>query len=289
MGTVHTFQSGNKTRLTYRLWTTEQQSDSVIVLVHGLASNYTRWSEFIETTGLRRRWNILAPDLRGHGDSLSRESTTLELWADDLAAMLQHSGYKKAVLIGHSLGAHIAQHFACRHAGLTQGLVLIDPLSENGLTRGIRITRALRPLFQILIFMLRLLNRLGLYRRNLPPRDLRALDLEARRILASGDEEAFAKRYSSPLPDLVHNSLANYLQFVMEVVRPLPTPEECHFPVLLLLSGGSSFNQNGSKHSLAHMCPRTQTTIIDANHWLLTEKPEESRAAIESWFDQELG
>lgn len=286
MATVRKYQSHNETILTYRHWQSHQKKDSAIILIHGLASNYTRWSEFIEQTTLDKHWDIIAPDMRGHGDSMARERLSMELWADDLSALLRHAGYKKAVLIGHSLGAHIALHFAHRFPQQTAGLILIDPLSENGFTTSMRLVRRLRYLFQFLIFIIRLPRAIGLYRRKLPGRDLRKLDEEARQILASGDTEAFTKNYSSPLPDLVHNSIGNYLQFVMEVLRPLPTLGHCEFPALLLLSGGSSFNQDGTKHSLSHMCPQTQTTVIDANHWLLTEKPAESRQAIESWFQQ---
>ena len=286
MGTVHKYQSHNKTILTYRHWQNHQEKDTAIILIHGLASNYTRWSEFIEQTTLGKYWGIIAPDMRGHGDSMTRERISLELWADDLSALLDHAGYKKAVLIGHSLGAHIALYFAHRFPQQTAGLILIDPLSENGFTAGMRLLRRFRTLFQFLISIIRLPKTIGLYRRKLPWRDLRKLDEEARKILASGDTEAFVKRYSSPWPDFVHNSIGNYLQFVMEVVRPLPTLEHCEFPALLLLSGGSSFNQKGTKHSLSNMCSQTQTTVIDANHWLLTEKPAESRKAIESWFQE---
>jgi pimeloyl-ACP methyl ester carboxylesterase len=286
MDTVCKYQSRNETVLTYRHWQNHQGKDSAIILIHGLASNYTRWSEFIEQTTLGERWDIIAPDMRGHGDSMTRERISLELWADDLSALLDHAGYKKAVLIGHSLGAHIALYFAHRFPQQTAGLILIDPLSENGFTASMRLLRRFRTLFQFLISIIRLPKTIGLYRRKLPWRDLRKLDEEARKILASGDTEAFVKRYSSPWPDLVHNSIGNYLQFVMEVVRPLPTLEHCEFPALLLLSGGSSFNQNDTKHSLSDICPQTQTTVIDANHWLLTEKPAESRKAIETWFQQ---
>ncbi len=45
----------------------------VIVLVHGLASNHTRWPEFIANTTLLDRFNCLRVDLMGHGLSLQRQ------------------------------------------------------------------------------------------------------------------------------------------------------------------------------------------------------------------------
>jgi pimeloyl-ACP methyl ester carboxylesterase len=43
----------------------------VIVLIHGMASNMTRWSEFSEKTTLKRSWDLLRLDLRGNGKSCS--------------------------------------------------------------------------------------------------------------------------------------------------------------------------------------------------------------------------
>lgn len=40
-----------------------------LALLHGLASNLTRWSEFVEHCALRGRHDIIRIDLRGHGGS----------------------------------------------------------------------------------------------------------------------------------------------------------------------------------------------------------------------------
>jgi pimeloyl-ACP methyl ester carboxylesterase len=48
-----------------------------MVLIHGMASNMTRWSEFVEQTGLRDSWDLLRLDLRGNGRSISRGRITM--------------------------------------------------------------------------------------------------------------------------------------------------------------------------------------------------------------------
>ena len=70
-----------------------------------MASNMTRWSEFIEQTALKENWDILCPDLRGHGRSFARAGLDMESWCQDLMALLDAEGCDRAVLIGHSLGA----------------------------------------------------------------------------------------------------------------------------------------------------------------------------------------
>ena len=107
-----------------------------VVLLHGLASNRTRWSELMETTTLGARWHLLAPDLRGHGESQPAGKSTLEDWCDDLAELLkavEASGLGRIVLVGHSLGAQVALHFVAHHPQRVASLVLIDPVFRTAL------------------------------------------------------------------------------------------------------------------------------------------------------------
>ncbi|HEY6236050.1 MAG TPA: alpha/beta fold hydrolase, partial [Candidatus Elarobacter sp.] len=84
------------------------------MLLHGMASNLTRWSEFLEQTTLKSEWNIVRPDLRGHGESIMRGRIGMEIWSGDLVELLDAEHGERAVFIGHSLGAHLALHFAAR-------------------------------------------------------------------------------------------------------------------------------------------------------------------------------
>ena len=91
-----------------------------IVLIHGVGSNASRWEEFTEQTPLREGWRIIRLDLRGHGASESREKATLEIHAADLMRVLDDAGIEKAVLVGHSLGAHASVgHAAARRLSVS--------------------------------------------------------------------------------------------------------------------------------------------------------------------------
>lgn len=78
----------------------------LLVLIHGVASNMTRWSEFTEQTTLAQTWDLMRLDLRGHAGSLWRGRISMEIWCDDLAAILDAEGYDRAVVGGHCLGAN---------------------------------------------------------------------------------------------------------------------------------------------------------------------------------------
>ena len=89
----------------------KQTPRPLLVMIHGLASNNTRWSEFIDQTILGQHRDLLRIDLRGHATSMFRGQITTADWVEDLAAILRCEGYDKATIIGHSLGAQIGMHF----------------------------------------------------------------------------------------------------------------------------------------------------------------------------------
>ena len=255
-----------------------------LVLLHGLASNLTRWSEFVEQTNLGARWDLIRVDLRGHGASDTRGAIGLEIWCDDLAAILAHEGHDTAVLVGHSLGAQVALHFAMRHARRTAGLALIDPVFRQALHGKWKLLAAFGPLLHGAAHVVRALNALGLRRRSLPPLDLRQLDEMARKaLLSQQDTEAFVRHYSSTRADLQTFHTAHYLQELVEMFRPVPPPQTVGVPVLVLLSSGGTFANPRETETLALGFPQGQIVRIECEHWPLTESPGEVRAAIEQW------
>jgi pimeloyl-ACP methyl ester carboxylesterase len=256
-----------------------------LLLIHGLASNRSRFAEFAEHTVLASRRALIRIDLRGHGESITRRRVGTDLWCDDLAAVLDAEGAAAAIVVGHSLGAQVALHFARRHPRRVAALVLIDPVFRSALHgRWLRLAQA-APLIALAARLVRALNALGLHRRALPPLDLRALDEAARRALGSPEaERAFIARYSSARADLRHVPLAVYLQDLVEMFTPAPLPRELGVPVLALLSTGATFADAGEMRA-ALAGANVTVQPIACQHWPLTERPLEVRAAVERWCD----
>jgi pimeloyl-ACP methyl ester carboxylesterase len=98
---------------------------SAIVCIHGLTANHTCWAGVADVLSPAHR--LIAYDLRGRGESDKPEKGySLALHGEDLLGLLDHFGLKKAVLVGHSLGAHIAVRFAAVHPERVARLVLVD-------------------------------------------------------------------------------------------------------------------------------------------------------------------
>jgi pimeloyl-ACP methyl ester carboxylesterase len=270
--------------VTYRVSRRADEKRPLVVLLHGLASNMTRWSEFLERTTLKDAWDILRIDLRGHGQSMCRRKLGMKVWCRDLLRILECEDYPHAVLVGHSLGAQLAIHFAYEHPARVRGLVLIDPILGPPSTRTMRVKRVLVPALRLAITLIRLLNRLGLYRRHIPERDLRALDEKTRQeLLAAGKVDEMVRKYRSLWPDLKHFPTANFLEEIIETVRPLPTLVNITAPVLVVLSRGVTYVDSAVTRHVIGQFERATTAEIDAYHWPLTERPVETREAIEKW------
>ena len=285
MDTLHSLNTADGATLVYRRWRSPASGQTLapIFLLHGAASNMTRWTEFVEETRLRETRDILRLDLRGHGQSLYRGRLSLEIWCDDIAAILDREGLAQAHLIGHCLGANIAALFATRHPQRTASLVLIEPILQPALTGQLRRLRPFTPLLRFAIIAIRALNRLGLYRRHIDSIDLRELDRQFRtRLHEPGGGEALTKRYASPLHDLKIMPSANFLQDLVEVERPLPL-KDIRAPFLALLSTGRTFaDPDITRAALEHL-PQGEIQTLESKHWIPTEQPLAMQNAIEAW------
>ena len=268
----------------------EMPGNRHLLLVHGGASNHTRWSEFAEHTRLAREWQLLAPDMRGNGETMTRGRQDIATWCRDLIDVFDSEGAEDPVIAGHSLGAQIALQFAHRYPDRTRGLILIDPVFQSSIRGRERQLYRHRRLWQGLIAAVRLLNLLGIRRRDFPSRDLRELDRETRERIRGADSfEDIAEEYRALGPILRYMPTANYLRQVLETVRPLPPLNGIDVPVLVLLSGGTtiaSIEQN--KRECAAFQDR-EVIVLDANHWPLTETPEAVREAIDAWVMRRFG
>lgn len=278
-------------RLHWRMLTARERAhaSAPVLLLHGLASNLSRWSEFIEHTRLADRRDVARVDLRGHGQSITRRPLSLELWSQDLAALLD-AGFgdrvEQAILVGHSLGAQVALHFASTHPHRVRAMALIDPVFRNALHGKWRRVARYGSLFAAAASAVRALNAIGLRRSRLPELDLAQLDREARIALRDPASEAlFIARYSSTWADLKTFRTSHYLQELVQMFRPLPAPATYAMPVLVLLSTGATFATLDATRAIAATFPQGEIDTIDCHHWPLTERPTEVRERIERWCD----
>jgi len=96
-----------------------------IVCIHGLTANHTCWQSLADI--LAPDYRLIAYDVRGRGESdKPPKGYSLEIYAQDLGALLDHFGLKSAIIMGHSGGANQGLYFAARFPKRVRKLILID-------------------------------------------------------------------------------------------------------------------------------------------------------------------
>jgi pimeloyl-ACP methyl ester carboxylesterase len=103
-----------------------------VILLHGYSDSSFSFSRIMPL--LPQELRVIAPDLRGHGDSDKPSSgyRMVDL-ADDVIQLMGRLDVPSAVIVGHSLGSFVAQAIGERVPQLVTGLVLVGsaPVARN--------------------------------------------------------------------------------------------------------------------------------------------------------------
>ena len=97
-----------------------------LVLLHGWPQTCFAWRKIVPA--LAKRFRVIAPDLRGLGDSSRpQDGFDKQTVARDIAQLLRSGlGIASAHVVGHDWGGPVAFALAAFHAGLVSRLVMLD-------------------------------------------------------------------------------------------------------------------------------------------------------------------
>ena len=121
----HSFIS-QRLRLHYVDW--GNQDAPILLLVHGGRDHCRSWDWVAQE--LRHDWHVIAPDLRGHGDSQWSPEGNYETrsFIYDLAQLIHQLNVEQVVIVAHSLGGIISTRFAGLFPEKVSKLVSIEGL-----------------------------------------------------------------------------------------------------------------------------------------------------------------
>ncbi len=246
-----------------------------VVMLHGVLNAHCVWilqSRWFAHHG----WNVLAPDLPGHGDSAGEPPRSVEDAARFALALLDAAGVQRAALVGHSFGSLTALEAAAQAPDRVTHLGLV------GTAYPMRVSPAL--LEESLNDPQRAIERVTVYSHGLlapPPSALgpgtwvpgatRAL---MRRILAS-----------NPRVNLFHTGF----QACDGSHGGERAMETAACPVLFVLGRRDAMTPPKAARSLQERAKHARTVLLDAGHSLMTEDPEGVLAALRDFLGAPTG
>ncbi len=104
------------------------EGDRLALCLHGFPAHALAWRDLLPLLA-RRGYRAWAPNQRGYGSSgrpLGVSSYNIEKLTDDVAALIDASGARETVLIGHDWGAAVAWTFASRKVRPLKALIVMN-------------------------------------------------------------------------------------------------------------------------------------------------------------------
>ena len=127
------FYESQGLRLHYVDWGNETAPP--LVLVHGGLDHCRNWDAIARE--LQPHFHVVAPDLRGHGDSEWARGSSYSL-ADhvyDLSRLIRHARLQDAALVGHSMGGMVSLAYAGTYPAQVSRLGILDGIFLAGSRR----------------------------------------------------------------------------------------------------------------------------------------------------------
>jgi haloacetate dehalogenase len=107
-------------------------SGAPLLLLHGNPQTHVMWHRIAPR--LAERFTVVAPDLRGYGESSKPESTpdhepySKRAMARDQLALMRHFGFERFSVAGHDRGGRVAYRLALDHPERVARLAVLDIL-----------------------------------------------------------------------------------------------------------------------------------------------------------------
>ena len=100
-----------------------------IVFIHGVGLTKEIWEPQIN---FFKDYNTLTYDLLGHGKTpLKKSKVSFEDFSRQLFRLIKELKFNKVHLVGFSMGALVARHFACKHNDRLSSLILLSSVYKR--------------------------------------------------------------------------------------------------------------------------------------------------------------
>lgn len=273
-------------RLNYLDWGNEDAPP--LVLVHGGRDHARAWDDVARV--FRAQFHVIAPDLRGHGDSQWADAGGYPLvnFVFDLAELIRQLGCPRVTLVGHSLGGNIALRMTGLYPEKIDKLVCIEGLGPSPRTAQ---KLAAQPVAARLQGWVDEQRKLAAH----TPRHYPSLedavarmreqnphlsDGQARHLTLHGvrqnDDGSYSWKFDPYLRSELPIDLAR--SEIIDLWKRVTCP-------VLLVYGSASWASNPAMDGRAANFRQADVALIDgAGHWVHHDRPREFVAAVQSFL-----
>ena len=278
---ISRFYQSQGLRLHYADWGNEAAPP--LILVHGGADQCRSWDAVAQA--LQPHFHVMAPDMRGHGDSewATASSYSLSDYVYDLTRLIRSAAVTQPAIVAHSMGGMIALAYAGTLPDRVSRLAVLDGMFLPG--------QSAKPIDQQMAEWIAQLDRLA----ERKARSFRSIAEAAERILQRNARLTHEQALHLATHGVRKNADGS-LSWKFDPYQGARAPYRLsadHYAALwsrircptLLLRGSESFLPDPAASGLlAHVGHADLRTITGAGHWLQHDKLDDVLAALRSFL-----
>lgn len=257
----------------FELHYVEHGEGTPLLCVHGFPLSHAMWRE--QLGELSRSFRVIAPDLRGFGQStlgdLASDQLSMEQLADDLAQLLTALGISEPiVLCGLSMGGYVAWQFARKYRPRLKALIQCDTRALADTPEGVANRQRLAAL---------------------------VLDKGSEVIASTMLPSLFSvqtteKQHAAiaQMRDIIHSTSPATIAAALRGMAARPDVREwlptCDLPTLLICGIDDKISTVNEMREIAAALPQARLVVVpDAGHMAPLENPAFVNAAILREFE----
>lgn len=261
----------------------------LVLCLHGFPESSFSWRYQLPLFA-RLGYRVWAPDLRGYGGTsrpVGVAAYTLENLEEDVAALIEASGAKDVVLVGHDWGALIAWYYAMFGRLPISKLIIMNVPHPQLAERGLRTMRQLAKSWYIFFFQLPWIPEWMLARHGCEAigRAFRGMAVDKSRF---PDEVLHVYQEAAAQP----GALTAMLNYYRALFRALPRnrrrgTRRIAVPTLMLWGEvDTALGKELTYGTDRYVTNLTLRYLPNVSHWVQQEAPETVNGMIEAWLQE---